>query len=319
MGSRRVGKGGMILLYRSYDLITWEYCHPLLIGDANKRQPVWTGAMWECPNLLTFGDQRVLLFSAQTADGRLLHPVYVTGTFQGEQFSVRTQAKLAHGDSFYAPQACYDDRGRAIMWGWLQEQRSLSLCQQAGWAGVMSLPIILSFFPEDRLSLEPAPELAILREKHRHDGNFVMSEASQRPYADSQGACLEILLACEPEQNCIFGLRLRCSPDGQEQTRIVYQAASQQLSIEREQSSINPDVDHESSSVAVELAPGEPLRLHIFLDRSVLEVFVNNRYYLASRIYPERQDSLGVDLFVRAGSVRINALDIWRLESIWNS
>lgn len=319
MGSRRVGKGGMILLYRSYDLITWEYLHPLLVADASKLQSIWTGAMWECPNLLPFGDRRLLFFSSQTAEGHLLYPIYIIGTFQDEQFSACTQAILAHGGSFYAPQAFYDAQGRAIMWGWLQEERSQSLCQQAGWAGVLSLPIVLSLSSEDRLNLEPAPELAILREKHWHDESFTLSGTGQRPYADSRGDCLEILLVSEPEQHCTFGLRLRCSPDGQEQTRIVYQAASQQLFIEREQSSINPDVNHENCSVAIELAPGEPLMLHIFLDRSVLEVFVNNRYYLANRIYPERQDNLGLDLFVRAGSVKINALDIWHLASIWNS
>ena len=68
----------------------------------------------------------------------------------------------------------------------------------------------------------------------------------------------------------------------------------------------------------VEADPGEVLKLHIFLDRSVVEVFVNDRCYLASRIYPERLDSLGLELFIRKGSARVRSLDIWRLASIWN-
>src|SRR5205085_11976860 len=67
-------------------------------------------------------------------------------------------------------------------------------------------------------------------------------------------------------QNCEFGLKVRCSPDGQEQTRLVYRSASQQFSIEREQSSVNPEVDREHCSVVVEADPGEVLKLHI-LDR----------------------------------------------------
>ena len=41
-----------ILLYRSKDLLHWEYLHPLLTGDANQRNRFWTGTMWECPNFL---------------------------------------------------------------------------------------------------------------------------------------------------------------------------------------------------------------------------------------------------------------------------
>ena len=68
----------------------------------------------------------------------------------------------------------------------------------------------------------------------------------------------------------------------------------------------------------VDQARGEPLRLQIILDRSVVEVFVNGgRSCLASRIYPLRPDSLGVGLFAQSGTVRLKSMDIWTLESIW--
>ena len=318
IGSKREGVGGMILLYRSPDLTTWQYLHPLLVGDASTFQPVWTGVMWECPNFLTFGDQRVLLFSVQNAQDDLLYPLYVSGAFQDEHFYPRTQGKLVHGGYLYAPQVLYDDQGRYLMWGWLMEGRSKSLLQEAGWAGVMSLPIIVAPLPEGGLSLEPTPELATLREKHWHYDGLELNEGMNFLHEDIRDDRLEMLAEFEPGQHCEFGFRLRCSPDGQEQTRLVYQSASRQVSIEREQSSMNPEVDHGNCSVAVEAAASEVLKLHIFLDRSVVEVFVNGRCYLASRIYPQRRDSLGLELFARSGRVRVRSLDIWRLGSIWN-
>jgi beta-fructofuranosidase len=210
-----------------------------------------------------------------------------------------------------------DEQGRTIMWGWLMEGRSTSLLKEAGWAGVMSLPIIVAPRPGGGLSLEPVPELAMLREKHwRYDG-LELGEGMNFSHDDIRGDRLEMLAECEPGQHCEFGVKLRCSPDGQEQTRLVYQSASQQFSIEREQSSVNPEVDRENCSVVVESDSGEVLKLHIFLDRSVVEVFVNGCCYLASRIYPERRESLGLELFVRSGRVRVRSLDIWHLASIW--
>jgi len=320
IGSKREGVGGLILLYRSLDLTSWEYLHPLLVGDASTFQPVWTGEMWECPNFLTFGDQRVLLFSvlgAQESD--LLYPLYITGAFRDEQFLPQTHGMVAHGGYFYAPQVLCDDQGRYLMWGWLMEGRRSSLSQQAGWAGVMSLPVIVAPLPGGSgLSLEPAPELATLREKHWRYEGMELSEGMNFPHDDSRDDRLEILAECEPGQNCEFGLKVRCSPDGQEQTRLVYQSAPQHVCIEREQSSVNPEVDRGNRSVVVEADASEVLKLHIFLDRSVVEVFVNDRCYLASRIYPERPDSVGLELFTRKGRVRVRSLDIWRLASIWN-
>ena len=323
MGSKIEGVGGMILLYRSLDLTAWEYLHPLLVGDASTFQPVWTRVMWECPNLLTFGDQRVIFISVHgVQETDLLYPLYFSGTFRDEHFIPQTQGMLAHGGYFYAPQVLHDDRGRYIMWGWLMEGRSNSLLAEAGWAGVMSLPIIVAPLPAGRLSLEPAPELTTLREKHWRYEGIELSETRNFLHDDSRDDRLEILVEFEPGSiaslACEFGLKLRCSPDGQEQTRLVYQSESQQVSIKREQSSVNPEVHRENCSLVVEADSGEVVKLHIFLDHSVLEVFVNGRCYLASRIYPQCRDSLGLELFSRRGRVRVKSLDIWHLASIWN-
>ena len=44
------------------------------------------------------------------------------------------------------------------------------------------------------------------------------------------------------------------------------------------------------------LEPDEPLKLRVFIDRSVVEVFVNGKQCLALRVYPGREDSIGVSL-----------------------
>jgi beta-fructofuranosidase len=318
MGSSIEGVGGTILLYRSVDLTHWEYLHSLLVGDASTFQPVWTGVIWECPNILTFGDLQVLLFSAQNAEEVPLYPIYLCGAFRDEHFIPQTQGVLVHGGCFYAPQVLRDEQGRSIMWGWLMEGRSMSLSQEAGWSGVMSLPIIVAPLSEGRLSLKPAPELTTLREKHWRYEGLELSEGMNFLHDESLDGCFEMLAEFEPGQHCEFGMKVRCSSDGQEQTCLVYQSASQQFTIEREQSSVNPDVNRENCSVLIEADPGEVLKLHIFIDRSVVEVFVNERCYLASRIYLEHHDSMGLELFARKGRVRVSSLDIWHLASIWN-
>ena len=63
--------------------------------------------------------------------------------------------------------------------------------------------------------------------------------------------------------------------------------------------------DHNLHVAPLTLGPDEPLRLHIFLDRSVLEVFVNERVSISSRIYPTRADSLGLALLADRGDAQL--------------
>jgi beta-fructofuranosidase len=58
------------------------------------------------------------------------------------------------------------------------------------------------------------------------------------------------------------------------------------------------------------------VRLHIFLDRSVLEVFTGEGDCLAARIYPTRDDSLGLSGFCQGG-VQLQALDVWQVNPLW--
>ena len=188
------GGGGAALLYRSVDLTHWEYLHPLLTGDLNTFEPVYTGVIWECPNLLTFGEERVLLFSVQDTENVLLYPLYACGAFRDEQFLPHAQGMLVHGGYFYAPQVLRDDQDRSLMWGWLMEGRSTPLLEKAGWAGVMSLPVMVAPLPGGRLSLEPAPELATLRGPHWHDDGLELSEGMTLSPDGLRDDCLEILV-----------------------------------------------------------------------------------------------------------------------------
>ncbi|MCJ7548977.1 MAG: GH32 C-terminal domain-containing protein, partial [Anaerolineae bacterium] len=65
------------------------------------------------------------------------------------------------------------------------------------------------------------------------------------------------------------------------------------------------------------LEPDEPLRLRVFVDKSVVEVFVNGKQCLALRVYPGREDSVGVSLRAQGRSATLRSLDAWQMHSIY--
>ena len=61
------------------------------------------------------------------------------------------------------------------------------------------------------------------------------------------------------------------------------------------------------------LPPGEPLKLRVFVDKSVVEIFANDRQAIGRRVYPARADSLGVALFATGGSARVKSVRAWEM------
>jgi beta-fructofuranosidase len=77
------------------------------------------------------------------------------------------------------------------------------------------------------------------------------------------------------------------------------------------------DVDLDTQIAPLILGEAEPLTLHIFYDRSVIEIFANQRVCLTSRIYPLRPDSRGISVAASGASGLLDSLDVWELDAIW--
>jgi beta-fructofuranosidase len=315
IGSGIKDVGGTVLLYRSYDLVNWEYLRPLLVGDKAETEPFWTGSMWECPDLLDLGDRHVLILSA-FHEGDTLHTFCLIGSYEDGAFVPETGRIIDPGGCFYAPQTTVDDEGRRIMWGWLREGRPEQEQQEAGWSGVMSLPRLLSLKSDSSLAVEPVPELKSLRTKHQRFAGLDLTPESSGLLETVRGNCLELVAEFEPGNATEFGMRVCRSPAGEEETLIFYDARNGRLVVDPSRSSTNPDVHKEVRWDTVERFEGESLKLHVFIDRSVVEVFANGRACVTIRIYPTRENSLGLDLFSHSGDARLKLLDVWEMKGI---
>jgi hypothetical protein len=88
------------------------------------------------------------------------------------------------------------------------------------------------------------------------------------------------------------------------------------LIVDRRQSSLDPATDKTLEVAPFTLTAGESLKLHIYIDHSVVEVFAGSHICLTSRIYPTRADSCGVRPVAVDGRVRLQSFDIWTMKAI---
>ena len=119
------------------------------------------------------------------------------------------------------------------------------------------------------------------------------------------------------------------SPNEEEVTRIMFfkergmrnrqlNLRSSLVTIDSSRSSILPDVltrAPETASLLVD--PDEKLQLRVYVDKSVVEVFVNGKQCVAVRVYPGREDSVGVSLRAQGQDSELIFLDAWQMENIY--
>ena len=119
------------------------------------------------------------------------------------------------------------------------------------------------------------------------------------------------------DELAICELSVRATPDGAECTTISYHSGEKLLTVDGSKSSLDPDT--RQRTFAGHLAPDQNglVRFHAYLDRSVLEVFLADSVCITQRMYPIREDSLGVSFAVKKGSVIVQRLSAWKLASIW--
>ncbi|SFU27727.1 Sucrose-6-phosphate hydrolase SacC, GH32 family [Pseudoduganella namucuonensis] len=318
VGSVVPGRSGAAMVYESADLKNWTYRGPLFTIDPVKY-----------PSFVRTFELPVLLPIGKGKDGRERHvfladlaaqAYYWTGVFDTAtaRFIPDSEAPrvfdLGEGH-FSGPSGFVDPRtGRTIVFSIAQGERTAQTEWESGWAHNAGLPIELRIGPDGDLRLAPIQELGGLREAQLLDLRDATPAVAAARLARVGGDLLEVELELAPSKasKARRGLVLRKTPDNAERTGLYVDPASQRFEIDRTRTTLDPDMrSHGVQGGAFDLA-GENLRLRVFLDRSMVEAYVNERKSLTSRVFPARLDATGLDLLA-APDDRIVSLKVWRM------
>ncbi|MDX6153651.1 glycoside hydrolase family 32 protein [Marinococcus sp. PL1-022] len=292
LGSRTAENVGQALLYRSENLLEWEFMNILAAGRGNM------GYMWECPDLFRLDGFDVLVMSPQGVlpEGNKYHnlhqAVFAVGDLDLEKgtFDFDVFHQLDHGFDFYAPQTTLDGFGRRIVIGWFAMWESDMPEKEELWAGAMSLPRVLSC-EEGLWKCRPLPEMAGLRGEEVERRGIIIE--NERQIEGVEGNSLELQVVIDPRQAEQCGLDLLANESTGEKTKLVYNTREQQITLDREKSGRGPGGTR-TTDVVLE---NGLLYLHIFVDHSTIEVFMQDgEKVMSARVYPA-EASTGVRFF----------------------
>ena len=278
----------------------WEYRGDLLARPA---EGVDINEDISCADFFKLDGRHVLLCISHDLGAR-----YYLGEWLDEQFYPTDHAQMSWVDnSFFAPESLLDDRGRRIMWAWAKDRPDFKIKDDQHWSGTMSLPRVLSLAPDGTMRMQVPQEFERLRYNGQKQENIDVDGEVQ---LDLQGDSLELRVLIDPGTAKQCGVKVRCSLDGEEETLIYYDAEEKKLKIDTTKSSLKSDIKAVEGG-PFELQEGELLTLRIFIDKSIVEVFANDRQAVMRRIYPSRKDSVDVKLFSRGGTSKAILVEAW--------
>lgn len=315
-GKDREDFGDAVMLWASPDLENWQekgeiFAQPIYpdsscFGDRD--------GFMEFPYLLFMGDKDVLMLGG--------HPVrYWVGRYDRQKFKFIPDKShgqlLDYTNPFHCfNPLCVDMKGpggtpRRIIMALYADIRGCF--GGLPWSGVHAMPRLLKL-EGDHLRQDPLPEMQSLR-GDRYLRQNITVKPNTSGYVSKRGDTLEIIADFEPVDARRFGLELRVSQDRTSFVRVYFDTTTSEYCIDGRV----PDSHGALNLAAGKGAPtyigtGKPVRMHVFLDRLLVETFVNGQTCttLATDINAK---NIGLDLFCEEGTVQCTRLEIYDIAS----
>ncbi len=292
-------------------------------GDFLEGNPFPIGDASTCPNFVPIGNKHLFLSFSHTYGGQ-----YLLGDYnrQSHRFKPYAHGKFNHGrvspGGVHAPSAAADGKGGVINILNINDGES-----SKEWDQIMSLAQQLTLGSDSQLRIAPVEAVRTLRENHRRIGETILPANRDVVLEQVKGNTMELSVEIDPKMSRWVQLNVLRSPGAEEQTSITFSNFDRKLSVwydtpavitlDGTRSSTSPDTWIRPPESAIMQRGDGPLKLRVFLDRSVVEVFVNEKLYLAMRVYPHRADSIGFSLRAQGREATLKSLDAWQLKPIW--
>jgi len=335
-------------LFHSKDLLNWKYVNCLM--DENEKFTAY-GDDSSCPYFWPIGkDAHILVFFSHRTGGQYLLGDYDKKKHKFVPFAHdRFNRNGAGHTSFHAPSATPDGKGGVLVihnvtGGLDSGHQTMSLPARLTVESISEIRKRLPPLEKKIIKITPVEALATLRKKEGHVRveNRKLPANKEVVFEKIKGNAMEIAAEINTGKSREIRILMLRSPDKREYTKFSYFADSgiragrayggyfeDALVLDVSNGSLRPDVrgkapeqtrfDLKPKAGASWRGPLEPLKIRVFIDKSIVEVFVNDRKWMALRVYPSLAESLGFSITAVGRDAQLISLDAWQIKSIYET
>ena len=309
LGVQRENLTGAALIYKSDDIEKWE-----LVGELETDMKEF-GYMWECPNIIKVNDDKyAFLFSPQGLEAEefknqnIYQSGYVIGNldFKVPQLKNHSEFKeIDMGFDFYAPQV-FTHNDKNIMIGWVgmpDKDSEYPSGENGGWMFPLTLPRVLEY-KDNVLYQKPLKEVENLREKQI----VSVKDLNINEYSldlDSRNIEIDLELLLEESIFIDFKFVFR-----DEYINLTYNKENGVCIIDRNNMKLGG-----KGIRKFKLNVDKTLKLHMFIDNSVMEIYYQEGLETTTLMYFPKFDDFKIEI-KSDNKVKMSELNIWNLRGI---
>jgi beta-fructofuranosidase len=330
VGSGIQDKGGTAWFYESDDFKDWKLRGPFYLSNYEKYP--FLGSIWELPVFLPIGkyengETKYVMIVSPKGVKQNVEVYYWLGRFDKKNGKfVPDDQEPQYWDygirTFIGPSGMVDPKtGRVLVFTITAGGNG------PGWSGNASFPTHIFLNTEGKLGVKPIEELQSLRKKELVSfSNKTLSEANDA-LKNVQGDMLEIILDMESTAGK-YGIKIRKSPDDKEETIVLYDAANKKLRADLSKTSLKASgfrgprdplsgTDKRADLIQHFDLKGQSLKLHIFIDKALVQAYANDEKTITTWAYPSLEDSKGLQIWADGGDAKVKSMQVWEMKSIY--
>lgn len=283
------------------------------------------GRFWEMPTVtrMDAGKWLVTVTPLETATG--VHTLYWTGdinadgTFSPDAASSQPrdfELISKEGYGLLSP-TIYQKDGKTITLGIVPDKVSTSENCKWGWAHLYSFPREISLDAQGNLVQKPFDGLRDLRSATSMASLSDVSIDGVQPIDGVSGRQIELYGRFKVGSGS-FGFNIFKNSSGE--GSISYNPSSNELVADF--SGLNRLSNDKGTYNGVyrsvlpeKIAASSEMTLNVFIDGSIVDIFVNDKWATSIRVYPSDTDADGVEVFSKGGKVEAPVVNAWALTS----
>ena len=300
VGSGISSIGGNVVHYKSMDFKNWDYTGIAYQGQKNDGE----GQFWEMPVVYEFPNGKEMLLVQKTPDTTPAVTTYWIGQFENGIFTPDFEQgrKLEVINGFLSPTVTKDSQGLITAIGIIPDEVDAAFQRDQGWANLFSVPQGWELANDNTILIKPHPNLENLRGTQSNFSNLALKSDGMNYFGNYTGRHFELKATIHTGDADQVGFILGKSPDYQEAYKVYYDFSKQQWIVDASGSSLSTLVRKDIRTGNYSINRGATINVRVFVDGSVLEVFVDDKAHFTGRFFPTRADAKGVDMFAKGGS-----------------
>jgi len=310
-------------LFRSKDLKTWEYLHPFIQDD-------WFSGVGDtggCPYFMPIGkDGKYLFLNFSHRRGAK----YLIGNYDTKQqiFHVTNGGPINDGPArpggTHAPSAfpIPDGSGDVVA---VYNVKPLELVAGTN-VECFTMPQVLSIDSQDNLSIKPFDGYQTFRKEKKTLSNVSVPANKEVQLKGIKGDAMEIDMEFDGSTPN-FEVKVLADANKREYTSISFIRDAGMVQ-QRGGNSWRVILDHTHGSLSDKFVPRTPetadfaygndqsLKVKIFIDKTIVEVFVNDQAWVMLRTYPILKESTNVFVKAFGKGTTVKSVEAWQMGGI---